>query len=212
MANAIPVLGVVLGYWSGLSAIVLYILETFIIGIFHFLKILSLVFFFKGAFDGSRFFGVFGAFFFLVHFNAFVIIQTIFVFAFAEAKHIDGVRSAFHFVENFAPYFHYPFLFSLYGFIINQIALATKEFSLQTKEIATDIGQYMFLPYGRIFLQQILVIVGAFILFSTNSITFVVVLLGVLKAAADLLPIYFGDRWFQGNKGPQSSNKQDIKK
>jgi len=195
ITNALPVLGVAFLGWSPLAAVALYIIETIIIGIFHFLKMLVFSFYYRVKVEGSALFSVGLSFFFLIHFFAFVGIQTIFVFAFAEAFHMEHVTSAFNFVKNFTPYFYPPYLVSVLAFVVAQFRLASREMLHDEIYKTLPLPHYMFLPYSRIFIQQFLVIVGAYVLFTTKSMLFFVLLLGLLKAIAEYLGLRKGQEW-----------------
>lgn len=80
LANLSCLLGIVFFDWTAMDILWLYWMETFIVGIFNILKMLSAA---KKAMLG--FFGnLFFAAFFTVHYNAFVIVQGIFIFMFSQ--------------------------------------------------------------------------------------------------------------------------------
>jgi hypothetical protein len=199
VANAIPLYGVLALNWDGLVVIILYLIETAIIGVFHALRIFSFGTFL--GFKGGRMpkASIFVMLFFLFHFFMFLFVQSTLFFGFIKTE-IPGLKSGFHVIHNFGLFFHEPYLISIYAFIASQVAYTGRE-ALLTKEYARlDAAEYMFLPYVRIFVQQFVVIFGAMLFLAFNSVTALVILFIVLKTGGELIGQSYGLTWFNANK------------
>jgi hypothetical protein len=195
VANAIPLYGVVALQWEGLVVIVLYLIETMIIGLFHALRI-----FFFGTFMGFKEgrmprTSIFISIFFLFHYFMFVFVQSVLFFSFLKIGN-PGMNDGFQVIHNYSLYIREPYLISIYAFIASQLAYTGRE-ALLTKEYTNlSASDYMFLPYLRIFVQQFVVIFGAMIFLAFNSLTALVVLFIVLKTAGELIGQSYGLNWF----------------
>jgi hypothetical protein len=178
------------------------VIETAIFGFSQFLRAVAFFGFMKNQnpIKKTPWYNFLLAPFFLVHFYAFVAIQSIFIFVIAEVNHSDNVTSALNLVDNFSHYLQPMYYVALAGFAANQLMITYSEATSNSITTKLDVGEYIMLPYYRIFIQQIIVIVGTFIFFQTKSITFVVVLLGVLKMTSDYLVQRYGIQWFVKKK------------
>lgn len=199
VANAIPLYGVVALNWDGLVVIILYLIETAIIGIFHALRIFTF-----GSFLGFKEgrapkVSIFIAVFFLFHFFMFLYVQSVLFFGIVKSE-ITGLQSSFNIMYNFALFFREPYLISIYAFAASQLAYTGREVLLTKEYASLTAANYMFLPYIRIFVQQFVVIFGAMIFLAFNSITALVVLFIVLKTAGELIGQSYGLNWFNAQK------------
>jgi len=192
MVNAIPLYGVVVDHWDGFAVITLYMLETVIIGLFHALRMLYYGFLKMPAIGIQS--TLFKIAFFLVHYNFFVFVQSALFFGIAESS-VEGISEGFQVIHNFKLFIKEPYIITIYAFIASQIAYSGREIlGLNTYENMTT-DKYMFLPYTRIFIQQFVVIIGAFIYLFTGSMEAVVVLLIILKTVAEYLGQRYGEKW-----------------
>jgi hypothetical protein len=199
VANAIPLYGVVALNWDGLVVIILYLIETAIIGLFHALRIFTFGSFL--GFKGGRMprTSIFIAVFFLFHFFMFLFVQSAIFFSIIKTE-ITGLQSGFNVIENFALFFHDPYLVSIYAFLASQLAYTGREVLLTKEYTLLSAADYMFLPYLRIFVQQFVVIFGAMIFLAFNSVTALVVLFIVLKTAGELIGQSYGLNWINAQK------------
>ena len=199
VANAIPLYGVLALNWDGLVVIILYLIETAIIGVFHAFRI-----FFFGTFLGFKDgrmpkASIFVMLFFLFHFFMFLFVQSTLFFGFIRSE-IPGLQSGFHVIHNFGLFFHDPYLISIYAFIASQVAYTGREVLLSKEYTALSVSDYMFLPYIRIFVQQFVVIFGAMLFLAFNSVTALVVLFIILKTGGELIGQSYGLTWFNAKK------------
>ena len=125
--------------------------------------------------------------FFIVHYNGFVAVQFVFVVLFSaismENPDASGFFSDIEFIDNFwglSIFAAIGALFFTHGFSFFHNYVGKKEY------LKTDISKLMFMPYKRIFLQQILVIGGAFLLVAFQIPNVFLFLLVGLKIAVDL--------------------------
>ncbi len=213
LANLVPVIGVLLGGWAVFDVLVFYFAETFIIGIFNVAKIFmasgtpktanmtakqrrQIEDFEKMGNSGCAIFGkVFMSGFFLVHYNFFIFVQFVILTTFfaEDAGHLlDNPADIPGFLMGSVPFF-IPGLLSIIGshahsFYANWYK--GKEYQ------RVHMGQQMFQPYTRIFIQQFVVIFGAILLLTFNTPTVFVLLLIGLKTAVDLgAHIFSHSRW-----------------
>lgn len=182
-ANLLPVLGVFVWDWSPLEVFMVYALETIIAGLFTLIKLGIVTVFRKtdnwyNAGKITRQSGLFFMLFFLLHYGMFVAIQTgLFV-------QVSGIGKKFH--TGFFDFFiHWPQYigkdawYMLAGFAISYGFNLVWNF-LQTGQYKTiSMMQLMFQPYGRIFIQQVTVILGSmFLSFGAGKI-FILIFAGI---------------------------------
>ena len=200
VANGIPLYGVLFANWDAAAVIVLYIFETIIIGVFHAFRLLFLSH--KGTHPEKLKMGSIPlTLFFLFHYNFFIFVQSILLFGFIGDK-IEGATDGFDIIHNFSLFLKKPYLVSIYAFIGSQIVFTGREVLVTHAYKNMGADRYMFLPYTRIFIQQIVVIIGAFIFMISGSVTSIVVLLILFKTTAEYLGLKFGEAWLE----PQTKN------
>ena len=174
-ANLLPVVGVWFLDWSPYAVFMVYALETVIIGLFTLLKmgIVTAIRKKDTWYNGpsqTQQSGIFFMFFFLVHYGMFVAIQTgMFVM-------VSGIGKQYH--AGFFDFFlHWPeylggdAYYMLAGFFISYGFSMYRNF-IRTGEYKTiSMMKLMFQPYGRIFVQQLTVILGSmFLAFGAGKI------------------------------------------
>lgn len=174
-ANLIPVAGVWFGGWDARQMFLVYCLESIILGVFNVIKMAIVTFVKKkevwdtGNGATAKVGGIFFILFFMVHYGMFVFIQTA---MFAGVSGLDkGMSGPFAFL------FHIPQMLSpeaqlmLYIFIAAYGLKMLTDFILSGEYKTTELGLLMFQPYGRIFIQQIVVIFGSmFLMFGAVKI------------------------------------------
>jgi Family of unknown function (DUF6498) len=166
-ANLIPLYGVLFMNWEASIMFLVYCMETIIIGIFNVLK-MSIVNLFEQKGDENIYFGKkrpaggwLLILFFIIHYGFFVFIQTQIFFQTSgflnEGNFITGYSKVIGKLGHEGRLVLWIFVFSytlqtIYSFV----------FSGEYKTI--NMGRLMFQPYGRILIQQFVVIVGSMFL------------------------------------------------
>ena len=167
-ANLLPVAGVWIWGWSPKEVFIVYALETVIIGLFTLLKmgIVTAVrktdIWYNGP-SRTKQSGFFFMLFFLVHYGMFVAIQTgLFIQVSGIAKEYKA--GFFDFFIHWPHYLGPDAYYMLAGFFISYGFSMYWNF-LRTRQYRTiSMMQLMFQPYGRIFIQQVTVILGSMFL------------------------------------------------
>jgi len=169
VANLIPVIGVWFLNWSAKEVFLVYCLETIIIGGFTLIKLLITGLIVKkdewqttGGSSMKQPFWFF-MFFFLIHYGFFVAIQMVLFFAASGIGDQYGITFANFFSK-------WPSLLTNDAYIMLGVFIVSYGFRLTTDFILTgdyktsSLGYLMFQPYGRIFVQQVTVILGSMFL------------------------------------------------
>ncbi|NOT50471.1 MAG: hypothetical protein HOP10_04245 [Chitinophagaceae bacterium] len=167
-ANLLPVLGVFVWDWSPVEVFMVYALETIIIGFFTLLKMGIVTAVRKtddwhNAGKTTRQSGLFFMLFFVVHYGMFVAIQT---GLFVQASGIGSKNNIgfFDFFIHWPRYLGPGAWYMITGFLISYGFGLIWNF-LRTKQYKTiPMMILMFQPYGRIFIQQVTVILGSMFL------------------------------------------------
>ena len=169
IANLIPVIGVWFFNWSAKEVFLVYCLETIIIGLFTLLKLLITgllvrpkdVWQNQGSVTKQPFW--FFMLFFMLHYGLFVAIQMGMFFA------VSGIGDQYKIT--FSNFFsRWPLLLNSEAYIMLGVFIISYGFRLTTDFILSgeyknaSLGYLMFQPYGRIFIQQVTVILGSMFL------------------------------------------------
>jgi len=169
IANLIPVIGVWFLDWSAQEVFLVYCLETIIIGFFTLLKLLITGFIRKKdvwqTTGGSAIKQPFWFFmlFFLMHYGFFVAIQMGLFFGVSGIGDQYGI-TFFNFFSKWPTLLTYEAYIMLGVFIVSYGFRLTTEFILNGDYKTSSLGYLMFQPYGRIFVQQVTVILGSMFL------------------------------------------------
>ncbi len=198
--NIFPVVGVLLLDWSYLNVIFLYIIETIVIGLFNIPKMIladgslpqtnrkspdlsaSIT---KQPIPNEKLPGCLKVFlvpFFLVHYNFFILVQLIFIGTISD---FTGEKEPA--VQDFL---NYDFLIAIALIIASHSYSFYKNYIKKEEYKKTTIIKLMFLPYKRIFIQQITVIGGWFMIYTLNAPIVFMLILILLKTIFDLLSHY----------------------
>ena len=187
-ANSIPLIGLIIWDWDTFMILILYCSETFIIGIYNFLEILL-------AQKTHWGFNIFMSLFFLIHFNTFVLVQTVFVVVFSSMNISelnnsvpDEADGLIEITEQSEALLNNPYLIESIAALIISHGFSFLFHYLGGKEFQrAEAGKLMLEPYGRIIVQQLTVIfVGFAILIFASTAKALLVLLVVLKIIMDL--------------------------
>lgn len=174
-ANLLPVIGVFLWNWSPYEVFMVYALETVIIGIFTLIKIgiatsvRKTDTWYNGP-NRTKQSGIFFMLFFLVHYGMFVAIQT---GMFIQVSGIGKQYQAgfFDFFLHWPSYLGKDAWYMLAGFFISYGVQMYRNFIRTGQYKTAPMMILMFQPYGRIFIQQITVILGSmFLVFGAGKI------------------------------------------
>ena len=167
-ANLLPVVGVFAWNWSPYEVFMVYALETIIVGLFTLLKMAIVTairktdIWYNGNSRTTQS-GFFFMLFFLVHYGLFVAIQT---GLFIRVSGIGRQHHAgfFDFFLHWPQYLGKDAWYMLTGFLISYCFHLIWNF-LRTGQYKTiSMMHLMFQPYGRIFIQQVTVILGSIFL------------------------------------------------
>lgn len=166
-ANLIPVYGVWFLGWSAVDAFIVYALETLIVGIMTLLKMLVMTLA-RGKdlwYNEGRATPVSGLFFmafFTLHYGLFAAVQTT---IFSQSANITPPGSGMmHFFFHWYEYINSDISYMLAGFVVSYFATSFIPFILSGEYKTGSMMKVMFLPYGRIFIQQFTVILGSMFL------------------------------------------------
>jgi hypothetical protein len=181
IANLVPVYGVWFEGWNAAQVFLVFCLETVIIGLFNVVKMGCVAMFIKptdvwdtkgGIIMKS---GLFFIIFFIVHYGFFIFVQTQIFF---------GVSGLVKDHSMFGMYRDIPAVLGKEGklllliFITYYTLQALFNFFLSGEYKRVSMVKLMFQPYGRIFIQQLVVIVGSmFLTLGFNNIFILVLVL-----------------------------------
>lgn len=176
------------GYVDPFAIIIAYFLESVIIGILNFTKIL----FTNRKLNQSGKNGSVGfkAFFFLIHYSFFIFVQSIFVFAMFSATD-KNIKEPFNIFDNFA------YAFTIDGFGLS-MAIMTGVLIMETyvsyikpqlyKNTSAD--DLFFKPYIRVLIQQFTVIIASFFVLITGLEVIAAITLIIFRLLVDLCGVY----------------------
>jgi hypothetical protein len=193
LVNLLPIFGVVVLHWKVSDVVMLYVFETFVVGVFNVFKMI-----FAGKSEEMpgcmKFFLVP---FFIVHYNGFVGIQGFFIVSFVLVPELNNVTLAEGLnnqnytvsaqdylvdVLQFKSFLSVAYL----SIVLSHLYSFIKNYLHEGEYKKVVLPELMFQPYKRIFVQQFLVIFGTFLLMLLGGDNRVfVVLLVVLKIFFD---------------------------
>jgi len=176
VANLLPVVGVWFFNWSPQEVFLVYCLETIIIGGFTLIKMLITGLIVKkdewqttgGSTTKQPFW--FFMLFFLLHYGFFVAVQMGMFFAVSGIGDQYGITFS-NFFSKWPSMLTNNAYIMLGVFIVSYGFRLTTDFILSGEYKTSSLGYLMFQPYGRIFVQQVTVILGSMLLsFGTGKI------------------------------------------
>ena len=178
IANLIPVYGVWFESWSATDAFIVYALETIIVGAMTLLKLLVMTFargkdtwYNEGS--SAQVSGLFFMFFFMLHYGLFVAVQTS-IFS-QSADIVPPGKGLLYFFFNWYTYVNEDIAIMLGGFIVSYLVRSFVPFILNGEYKSISMMRVMFQPYGRIFIQQVTVILGSMFLVFGGGKVFILI-------------------------------------
>lgn len=184
----IPVYGVWFEGWNAAQIFLVFCLETVIIGLFNVVKMSSVTLFVKPkdvwSTNGgiTMMSGLFFILFFIVHYGFFVFVQTQIFFS------VSGLikdNSMFGSYSEIPRALGHDGQLVLLIFIVYYTLYNLYNFFLSGEYKTISMGKLMFQPYGRIFIQQFVVIVGSMFLTLGFNKIFILVLV-IVKVGFEL--------------------------
>ncbi len=194
LVNLIPAFGVLFMEWKVLDVILIYVIETAIIGVLNILKMIFCTQLQEteptkqtaGLTGNVSVFKFFLIPFFTVHYFGFVVIQTIFVLLFLnESYHEIQFNEMYSQVLDFC-ITNPETRLSVGGLFASHFFSFLSNYIGKREYTRTGLARLMTQPYVRIFIQQAVVIGGAILMSIFNTPDAFVLLLVVLKIIADV--------------------------
>lgn len=174
LANAVPIFGVLFWGWDAIAILVLYWLESVIIGLLNIPKVLACRKTEAGSFS-SALSNLLLAGFFAIHYGMFTGVHGVFLAEMFSARPImEGLFSGG------------PILWTAATFLISHLFSMFINFFGKKEYLGQDAGKQMFSVYGRVFVMHFAVILGGLAIQAFGAPIFAVILLIVLKTAFDL--------------------------
>ncbi len=166
-ANLIPVWGVWFSGWNAKMMFLVYCMESIIMGLCNILQMWLVTIVKKKDVwenNGSKSMvsGYVFMLFFLFHYGFFIFVQMKIFLGIISIKGLNDevVTFLFHFNRFMPSYALWVLLF----FALTYGLVVVKDFVLPGVYKTIDMSSLLFAPYGRIFVQQFVVIIGSFVL------------------------------------------------
>lgn len=188
--NLLPIFGVIYWGWKPILIIMLYVTETLLIGILHVLYMMALFFMNRNNPEAVNLKreneGVKGGClipFFIFHFGFFVVVQMVVFFGFNPGK--EGPA------ELLQTMITGTYKYALITLFVIKITEMISEFLWDPTVHLKLPDDVMFQPYGRIFVQQFMVILGGwFVMIGDKNFMGYLIILVIAKSFFD---IYFAN-------------------
>jgi hypothetical protein len=186
--------------WHADAIVVAYFFETVIIGLFHIIKML--IVYFSGnaqrealrnaTVEQQKQTGFFLIPFFCIHYFFFLFVQSVFMFMFIS----NDTGNSFNVIANYAAMLQredvqQAVLVSCF----THAAMTMRDFILPKLYHEYSLAGMFFQPYGRVLLQQIVVILSGFFFMLFNGALVLAILLILFRTALDAWMI----KWGRGN-------------
>lgn len=178
IVNLIPIIGVLYFDWSLIQILILYWAESGVIGFYNIFKII-----FIGKFSSIVFVP-----FFIIHYGLFMLGHLIFIFGLFSPELIGkslSSPSSKEFIILLFSQVALPILILLisHGISFFSNFIKNREYS---RGNSTKAGMQMMVPYGRIFVMHITLILGALPILLLGKPIFGLLILVILKTLVDL--------------------------
>jgi len=168
LVNLVPIWGVWFKDWDAKEVFLVYCLESVIMGIYNVLMMLLTTFAKKqddwnngGA--STMVSGYFFIFFFIIHYGFFLFIQVGMFLTIANVGDLE-FTDFFYFLFHVTDYLSPSTEQLLLLIIASHGIIVLKDFIIPGVYKTASLGTLMFAPYARIFVQQLCVIIGGFLL------------------------------------------------
>ncbi|MDA8968784.1 DUF6498-containing protein [bacterium] len=175
IANLIPLWGVFFKGWSSQEVLIVYWLENVAVGLINIFKILT-----NRHEKTLRPAALFLAVFFTVHYGIFTFVHGAFVFSelngFTMMDATAGMKQAF---------IDYNIVFL--GFLASHLFSFVVNYHGKGEAKRLELAKVMFLPYPRIFVLHLTIILGGMLVMALGSPAALVVLLVILKTIGDVM-------------------------
>jgi len=185
--NSVPLLGVIFLRWDPAGLILLYIAETVIIGIVNILKI----FLAQVPVENNQKPGIFGklfiALFFMVHYNFFVIGQTVIISSSVGVNISDDGFLPMVLINLLAYLVTSPWWVGVVAAVIIHFYYFLFEYVGKAEYTKDSPVTVMFSPYPRIIVQQFVGIFGGMLVALSGFPILMLILLQVLKTIAEVV-------------------------
>ena len=188
-ANFIPLLGVLFYDWDLQSVMLLYWLENLVVGLVNIIRILFVVAEKQIAQRLSK------ALFFCVHYGIFCLGHGALLFELLNIR-IDGVDKMFSPFDFFT---HFPLFFdflrnsigttgtiALFGILVSHLFSLRTHYFIGGERYRLTISKAMHLPYQRIFVMQLGLLIGAFLIEEFGSTVLLLIAMIAAKIMADV--------------------------
>ena len=174
LANMIPLFGIFVFGWDAVTILVLYWLESVIIGGLNVVKILSV----RDLDTPSSLFllgNIFYACFFIIHFG---------MFTWGHGEFLKGMFGAEPLLLGITE--GGPIMWTALSFLISHIFSMIINFFGKKEYLGRTPNAQMMQPYGRVFVMHLVVLFGGFFVQNFGAPVLAVVLLIILKTGIDL--------------------------
>lgn len=174
VVNLIPLIGVLFFQWDIFTIIFLYWLESAVIGIFNFFKMIKI----NGGLNSNM------LPFFIIHYGGFTLgtlILIIFLFR-PDLQQTSSELQAFFIALDYAR----ELLLALFFLIVSHSLSFIYNFMEKKEYLQTNLGQQMIAPYKRVVIMNLVIILSSYWLKDVMNIMTIVILV-VLKIIFDLL-------------------------
>lgn len=211
LANLLPVFGVWIWDWNPKEVFLVYCLETIIVGIFTLIKMGIVTAVRKSDIwytntQATKQHGIFFMLFFIMHYGIFVGVQMGMFFG-VSGMGKDSNITAFNFFYKWPEMITGDPMIMLGTFVIYYAYRMVVDFIIPKKYRTVSMLRLMFQPYGRIFIQQLTVIIGSmFLVFGGGKIF--ILIFALVKIYCELYLNFEGYLNLAMKKMQQESGKQ----
>ncbi|MDP2628911.1 MAG: DUF6498-containing protein [Nanoarchaeota archaeon] len=179
ISNIIVIILAVTQNWNLKTVLFIYLGQSMIIGLFNFIKIISLKNFSTERFrinnqkvEPTKSTKIFVALFFAFHYGLFHVVYFIFLLILNFSQNISNIETRYIF-------------YALGVFFVNHLFSFYYNKNKDNKK--PNIGKLMFSPYARIIPMHLIIIIGAFLSQAGIYSRLILVLFLILKTIADLV-------------------------
>ena len=180
-ANLVPAWGVWLMGWDAKQIFLVYCLETIIIGLYNILQMWLITLVKKedewsNGGSSTMVSGYFFMLFFLIHYGFFVFIQMSIFLSMSGTPGLQmGPSGLVEFLTHFQKYLSNYAQWLLIFFVMAYGLGILKDFVISGAYRNISLNEQMFIPYGRIIIQQFVVILGSFFIMFGGGKVFIII-------------------------------------